>query len=63
MAAIRSYREIAANRPDGAIGAAIAEAEKAPRTLPRDPAKRELLKELGERPERLGPPGTPRQYR
>jgi hypothetical protein len=27
-----------------------------PRTLPRDPAKRQALIEVGERPERLGPP-------
>jgi hypothetical protein len=52
----RTYQEIKARRPGGALGAAISEGEKLPRTLPRDPASRELLKELGERPERLGPP-------
>jgi hypothetical protein len=56
MAALRSYRETATRRPGGAIAAAIDEAEKAPRTLPRDPASREALKSVGERPERLGPP-------
>ncbi len=56
MAAVRSYRETAARRPGGAIAAAIEEAENAPRTLPRDPASREALKSVGERPERLGPP-------
>ncbi len=62
MAATRSYQEIAAKRPGGAIGAAIEAAEKAPRTLPRDPDSRQALIEVGERPERLGPPGTPRKY-
>lgn len=52
----RTYQEIKARRPGGALGAAISEGEKPPRTLPRDPASRESLKELGERPERLGPP-------
>jgi hypothetical protein len=56
MAVVRCYRETAARRPGGAIAAAIEEAEKAPRTLPRDPASREALKSVGERPERLGPP-------
>jgi hypothetical protein len=62
MAPKRSWWEIRANRPGGAIGAAIEAAEKAPRTLPRDPASREALVAMGERPERLGPPGTPRKY-
>jgi hypothetical protein len=60
MVAVRSYRETAVRRPGGAIAAAIEQAEKAPRTLPRDPASREALKSVGERPERLGPPRTSR---
>lgn len=60
MAAVRSYRETAARRPGGAIAAAIEEAEKAPRTLPRESASREALKSISERPERLGPPRTTR---
>jgi outer membrane protein assembly factor BamD (BamD/ComL family) len=55
MAAKRSYRETAARRPGGALGAAINRGEKAARTLPRDPASREALKTLGENAERLGP--------
>lgn len=55
MAAKRSYSEIAAHRPGGAVGAAIARGEKAARTLSRDPASCAALKSLGERPERLGP--------
>jgi hypothetical protein len=60
MTAKRSYCEIAARRPGGALGAAIARGEKSARTLPSDPASREVLKELGERPERIGPPRTSR---
>jgi hypothetical protein len=60
MAAVRSYRETAARQPGGAVAAAIDRAEKAPRTLPRDPASREALKSVGERPERLGPPRSTR---
>jgi hypothetical protein len=55
MAIKRSYSETAARRPGGVLGAAIARGEKAARTLPRDPASREALESLGERPERLGP--------
>ena len=60
MTAKRTYREIAARRPGGALGAAIARGEKAARTLPREPASRAALEALGERPERLGPPRTTR---
>jgi hypothetical protein len=60
MAAKRSYSEIAARRPGGALGAAITRGEKAARTLPRDPKSRAALQALGERPERLGPPRTSR---
>lgn len=56
MPAKRTYHELAALRPGGALGGAIAHGEKATRTLPRDPAMRAVLEELGERPERLGPP-------
>jgi hypothetical protein len=58
MAGKRSFREIAARRPGGALGAAIARGQKAARTLPRDPESRATLEALGERPERLGPPRT-----
>ena len=52
MAAKRTYREIAARRPGGALGAAIARGEKASRTLPRDAQSRAALEALGDRPER-----------
>jgi hypothetical protein len=59
MSPRRSYREIASRpRPGGTLGAIIDAAEKMPRTLPRDPASREALESVGERPERLGPPRT-----
>jgi len=55
MATKRTYRDIAARRPGGALGAAIARGEKAARMLPRDPESRAALEALGERQERLGP--------
>jgi hypothetical protein len=56
MAVKRTYQELAALRPGGALGAAIARGENATRTLPRNPVTREILQELGERQERVGPP-------
>jgi hypothetical protein len=45
-----SYREIASRPRPGTLGAIIDAAEKMPRTLPRDPASREALESVGERP-------------
>ena len=60
MARLRSYAESAERRRAmrGPLADFIARGEAMPRTLPRDPASRDVLIELGERPERLGPPAV-----
>lgn len=60
MAARRSYAQIAARRPAGSLGAAIAQGEQMSRTLSRRAESRAVLKSLQERPERIGPAPTAR---
>lgn len=58
MARLDSFNESAAWRRSltGTLADVVARGESAPRTLPRTEPKRTILQELGERPERLGPP-------